>query len=1837
MNEFASAKAQLLEARKGVESARRSAREARDRAKAFVRVQKKAARSAATQAESVQEQDAAPAQAAIAAANAFKTAKIAAKAALTQFAPFTDPRRNAARLSDAYPFLLFPVRLETRFMATVLDDAPRHQLWVRIYPDDCSIDTFEPTLSAAELANAKIYWQNLYRAGGAEADQRAAWRSLVAAHGSGRAGYIVDIYQPTNLPAPTKGKSTDEILVITTQAPPIASDADAISAYWKAVWVADGDAAALFAARAELELRVGPRAQELIDAYQPFNIADRPPAPLAKKDVALSVAFLLLPPDPATKHSAWTEAPHVAQFPERFIVLGYNGGEQTLEAVGEVVATPIYVGPDPLIDPKTDPNGAIHPENGDLFVPDELKWMVDFDAAVAAGLGLKIDLNRAQSEVGFDRLLVLGLQISLDEKEGKAALEELLRHHARCRANLSLAPQGVVTHNTTGKGADYATLDDADQSFDDRRNAPLFAAVSDPMQKRDGQWLAELLGVDPGVLTNVHASGGQDQMRARAMQRALWPATMGYWMDKLLTPVFSDDVIASTRWFVSNFVLGCGASPAIRISSQPYGVLPTTSFSRISWLNPRPRDFEWGDAQLAYVSRLFGLLRQVDADWGAIAATNSHVGKPGDAHQLLLDVIGLHASSVEYYSRSAESLSELFNVANLWGIGPSFFTALEQLGLHAAAAGLLNRLGYGGAAQPDILQHYFLKDAGLIKLIVDDQPLSETRPIRSYTDDKRNYIQWLIDASSSLDALRAESGFSANVTPQALLYLYLRHALMLGYYDVSYGLHKAAGFLSAAQLGAMKPEPPFIHVAGAAAASESRFAALYKTEARITGDPTLLVSDFIARNIFALPAAQGLKDQIDALKVLVDAPTAQLERAFAEHIDLCTYRFDSWMLGVVNFQLQRMRADGEKKPRGGVYLGAYAWVENLRPRPMTLTPAQIPNDIAKNFSGSAPIMQDKQNGGYIHAPSLTQARTAAILRSGYLANATPANPGTMSVDLSSDRVRLALSMLEGVRNGQSIGALLGYRFERGLHDDHGPIEVDKYIYPLRKAFPLVSDNLAPTKTDPGVPIEAIEARNVLDGRKLVNQMLTSDANKSYPFGMANLPVAAGAELNAINAEANRLLDIYDAIGDVALAEGVHQAAMGNFDRIGATLNAYTTGNFPPDPEVVQTRPSGIGLTHRVAAHFRSGLSAPAGATPRAVAEPALDDWLKSVLPKLDHVGCLVKWTDDAGSHQTLPVTLADLAVRPIDVLGLLKPDNAPAMTELDDRVLAFAISAASPRPDYALAIAYLEAPAGKISIFQLFALLRQLRALLAAARPLQATDASLGGEASNAQNATSFVDRARIANSLNALDKLSADISAFITALTPQLVDTPANRDAMLASIDDDLDKAADFLSRSALFGVPESGWGFAYAWSKGAVADLLAQADALKRRWDDKLADFDAKVAAYDALPIATSDADRMIALRIAEAVISTSADLTLSAAPALRLSLDAKRLAFATRLNGFAALPAAGGARFVDFYNAASALLPISDFDAKPFDLTPFIQRVWTAANDVARILQGRIAVIDARRAAAKQQLAAYDAAADAPTKTAAAIAASKALFGEDFRIYPEFSLSNSQSGEWTNAVNASTSGTLLAYLKGAAQVEEPVDEWLYGTARVRPAMRALEGVITLSEILGGHGPSLLPAQFPYAADASWLALQFPPKTALDGERLLYTAHYTKPFDGTLRQCGALFDEWTEVIPHTTYDTGLTFNYNRPDNEPPQSILIVTPASSEGAWVWADLVGALNDTLDLAKKRSVEPTQLDYTPYAPLLPATVMATTLWGISISTSLAVANGVFRNMEALRNG
>jgi hypothetical protein len=148
-----------------------------------------------------------------------QAAATASEAKLVQtFADLTDPRNAISHFDDSTPILMMPVRLETRFKVLSQVGAPATgELWVRIFPDDCWIDTFDPVLTEAEVAAGKTYWTSIWKAGGIEGQEDAAWVALATTLGSGRAAWVVQQYQPANLAAkPAKARTQDVILTIAT-------------------------------------------------------------------------------------------------------------------------------------------------------------------------------------------------------------------------------------------------------------------------------------------------------------------------------------------------------------------------------------------------------------------------------------------------------------------------------------------------------------------------------------------------------------------------------------------------------------------------------------------------------------------------------------------------------------------------------------------------------------------------------------------------------------------------------------------------------------------------------------------------------------------------------------------------------------------------------------------------------------------------------------------------------------------------------------------------------------------------------------------------------------------------------------------------------------------------------------------------------------------------------------------------------------------------------------------------------------------------------------------------------------------------------------------------------------------------------------------------------------------------------------------------------------------------------------------------------------------------------------------------------------------------------------
>ena len=1395
-----------------------------------------------------------------------------------------------------------------------------------------------------------------------------------------------------------------------------------------------------------------------------------------------------------------------------------------------------------------------------------------------------------------------------------------------------------------------------------------FTETDDFYAKRDGQWFAESLGLDTEWLKQIPFAGHRDQCEARAMNAALWPATLGYFMDTLLQPVFNDDDIYYTRWFFNRFVSGRGMIPAIRIGRQPYGILPTTAYSKIAWV--------YGEETVSYVDysskfqekerktqfkdwlwKYSGVLDQLRQTWDSLAQSVSRVDPDFDAdpHQSLLNIVGLHPASVEFYQRYANTQQQEHNIALMWHyLIP--WTTLPANELHNEAFNRLQLLGYNGLVTPKLFDLFWKVFPNKLNgPIIQEGPLSETDALRAVTTNNRNYIEWLHEwAFQKFDTIRVQDGFKDNKWPNALLYILLKHALELGYHDAGVRVLDEAQLLNNEQKAALRHEPHFFQIqdaganAGNAAVAvkteQSRYEILYTPNERVTDHPTRTLVEHLTLNLGQLFATRYLTEQLAALEHLEKTPTARLERLLAEHLDCCSYRLDAWMTGLVNFQLSSMRyarrGDDEGVEEGashrkGIYLGAYGWLENVKSENKILTPVNLDQNQELNqiFNKEVPdkqrvpLVRDSTNEGYIHAPSVNHAVTAAVLRNGYIANATPEQPDLLKVNLASERVRLAMGMIEGIRNGQSLAALLGYQFERGLHDRYNFAESDQFIYPLRLVFPLYTRQ---EDLPDGVSIEAVEARNVVNGLNLIRHVRNADGTvKEYPFGFPNtkLPDASAAQKSVINSEINRLLDIYDALADLAIAEGVHQVVMGNYDRAAATLDAYSQATFPPVPDVVQTPRSGIGLTHRVALHFETGGVAALTDNPRVKAEPAVQQWLSGLVPAPALVSCQVQYTDAAtGDPQTLYVTQANLGLQALDLLYLISPDNLQARSELEDRIRDYVLQHAvpKPRPDQPLTITYTEGDAGHFTFFEVAPLVRSLRALLLRSRPLRSTDVALPNEAKTENQGSISLDRSRVDFLVAALNnEKTTRLQPLLAQLDAVFPDPGPDTATILANVDDYLNDLIAALKALSLYGLQQTGFGVLYEAKGGIFTQLLNKAAEIVTRWQDKLDAYDALMATLPGIP---GEAERMALLQKAELFVSTTfVDTAGKNSAQVQAEVEAKKVLFFDKRSDFAGFLKTSQTDVSGVLADFKALLPVTDFDLEEVTVEDVEKSVVTLAEDVHTRTRQLIEDLDKRVAALQAKLTAHDAQASPDKKVQLLTEAARLVFGDEFVLVPSFTLPENQAEEWDKAY--ANRAQLLDYQQSDLNNDFPVDDWLYGTARVREKMHHLENLVFLTEAFGKTAPELRPVQFPFEANVPWLALEFPPeaKAKLERENLLYTGIYPTVFDKTKPQCGLLLDEWTEVIPSETETTGITFHFDKPNAEPPQTILLATPTQFTGAWKWDDLVNTLHETLNMARLRAVEPQQLDQTELSVFLPATILATTWRPVTIAADLALVN------------
>ena len=371
------------------------------------------------------------------------------------------------------------------------------------------------------------------------------------------------------------------------------------------------------------------------------------------------------------------------------------------------------------------------------------------------------------------------------------------------------------------------------------------------------------------------------------------------------------------------------------------------------------------------------------------------------------------------------------------------------------------------------------------------------------------------------------------------------------------------------------------------------------------------------------PAAAGIEAFRAAVVTVAEASADVLAPRVADTLDAASHRVDAWATSLATRRLAELRA---AQPTG-VLVGGYGWVERLAPAEGDAVSEPVDGE-------PMPLHRVVDDPGFLHAPSIHQAEVAALLRNAHLSHGGgDADP--FAITITSQRVRLAQRIFDGVRAGRSLGAVLGYLVERDLHERG----LDASIDSAREVSPLPGQELLP-----------LPARRV-DGLSLHKLWSASE-------GHAVDHLVDGSQDEALRRKAagvlRRLGVAVDAAADLLQAEQVHHFVRGNLTAAVNTLGDIDRGLAPPpDLDFIRTPRTGVTVTHRVAVVFPvdaapTGSWAASATSPWAVSEPALDAWLAGCLgPVTERQLTLV--SDDATEHT---VALADLALTATDLVRI---------------------------------------------------------------------------------------------------------------------------------------------------------------------------------------------------------------------------------------------------------------------------------------------------------------------------------------------------------------------------------------------------------------------------------------------------------------------------------------------------------------------------------------------------------------------------------------------------------
>jgi hypothetical protein len=983
-----------------------------------------------------------------------------------------------------------------------------------------------------------------------------------------------------------------------------------------------------------------PASAPIARVLQPTNLQQHPTVPVPSgQPPAVTPLFPTLPPVGVNGESAWRHAPQARLLPDRWIAVVHAAGQVALSVTGKDITRPLAVGPNPQA-PRPDPQTEAAIRAGDrLAIDPDMAWMVDFNVAEAGGMALRITIPPATLAAGIDSLLVFGIAKSLGVTNTTNQLADLLDAH-HYTDGLEFLRFGTPTNNTDDRRAGYSSEDAGHtRSFG---NEVMANPANVPNATRVGTALGLPVARIAPTLGHIGQAGQDHDLDMRSMNTALWQVGWGYFLSNMIGAE-TGLTTASLDWARDHFlsyVRSGGPFPALRCGTQPYGILPVTSLDL--WV---PGANEAVTPQEAWLKGL--LLNMRDKVWRPVANKVARIGlrqassdsnaKP-DPDADLADVMRIDAVSHGHLTRSVlgrHYLEHLYALA----AQEQDFSGIAQA-QSAVSGTLLQVLGLlpTPPAQLPHLAHGFLAAATWPVTA----PLVQLGEVSPWQMLEPNYIGMLLATATIQELVDARPDPAAIDHATSLLQALLRHAMLR---EIANAAARIAATLPGNNLATLLRDlelvdlvdlPPVNFIVQTPPTTLHWKRQLDLKVPSITGSNT--IRQFLeGLTSFTAPSVASLGAFRASLAHLQGLDSESLQHLMQGTLDLSTHRLDAWVTSFATKRLARMTLDGAI----GQYVGGYGWVENLKPAP---APAVVPTALMPPGE-PAPLYAPVNDSGFIHAPSLTHASTAALLRNAHLGPAgTPEPKGPFAIDLSSRRVREASRLLEGVHQGQPLGALLGYRFERRLHD----LGLDSYIAPLRNIAPLVVRQ----REDNSLPAEALAANNVVDGLVLLRRL--HDGHDLSLLTQA-LPDAT-ADIDKISTELAALHDAVDGLSDALTAELAYQMVRGNTSRMASTLSAIAHGAaLPPELEVARMPRSGTSITHRMlvlmsgAPHTGPGWMG-SNSSILANTEPMLNAWVSTLLGDARKVRCTVERLDDATGAlaETSTFPLSELPLTPLD-------------------------------------------------------------------------------------------------------------------------------------------------------------------------------------------------------------------------------------------------------------------------------------------------------------------------------------------------------------------------------------------------------------------------------------------------------------------------------------------------------------------------------------------------------------------------------------------------------------